>query len=322
MAHMTDQKHRRIKKSETLEVRIPYETKQAFLTACREDGTTASEVVRESVQTYLDERERPIPQEKRTLVMKLPQPVRRYGLRAAAGGAIAVGFTVLAVLPSAASPDFAALFKTMDANGDGVLTAEEFAGSRRDGNNQTTTQTITRTIKGDKPPVPSPPGTEIKQDAFAFWLPGEDGGSTTQVNNVQRREVRVVVEGHGPDAATSTPTPPSMDDIRAAEFRIFDTDKDGKVSLLEFQARHRAMLTRGFEILDGNKDGSLTQAEYAQIANPPIPALGGDPPVPTPPTPPGDGRPKLTPEVLKANFVKLDANEDGKLSLQEYLPPV
>ena len=34
------------KKSETLEVRIPYETKQAFLTACREDGTTASEVVR------------------------------------------------------------------------------------------------------------------------------------------------------------------------------------------------------------------------------------------------------------------------------------
>ena len=79
------------KKSETLEVRIPYETKQAFLTACREDGTTASEVVRDSVQTYLDERERPIPQEKRTLIMKLPQPVRRYGLRVVAGGAIAAG---------------------------------------------------------------------------------------------------------------------------------------------------------------------------------------------------------------------------------------
>src|SRR5262245_35953241 len=123
---MTDDKCRRVKKSETLEVRIPYETKQAFLAACREDGTTASEVVRTSVQTYLDERERPVPQEKRTLIMKLPQPIRRYGLRAAAGGAIAAGFTALAVLPSAASPDFAALFKTMDANGDGVLTAEEF----------------------------------------------------------------------------------------------------------------------------------------------------------------------------------------------------
>ena len=47
------------KKSETLEVRIPYETKQAFLTACREDGTTASEVVRDKVQDYLDARDRP-----------------------------------------------------------------------------------------------------------------------------------------------------------------------------------------------------------------------------------------------------------------------
>ena len=53
-----DRPRNRAKKSETLQVRIPYETKQAFLTACREDGTTASEVVRESVQTYLDRRER------------------------------------------------------------------------------------------------------------------------------------------------------------------------------------------------------------------------------------------------------------------------
>jgi len=53
----------RVKKSETLEVRIPHETKQAFLNACREDGTTASEVVRDQVQSYLDAREHP-PQEK------------------------------------------------------------------------------------------------------------------------------------------------------------------------------------------------------------------------------------------------------------------
>ena len=63
----------RIKKSETLEVRIPYETKQAFLTACREDGTTASEVVREQVQTYLDARERPPPQEKKDARHEIPR---------------------------------------------------------------------------------------------------------------------------------------------------------------------------------------------------------------------------------------------------------
>jgi hypothetical protein len=99
------EKTRKPKKSETLEVRIPHETKQAFLTACREDGTTASEVVRGSVQTYLDERERPYPQQERTLVMRLPQPVRRYGLRAAAGGLAAIGLTTFAVLPSAAEPE-------------------------------------------------------------------------------------------------------------------------------------------------------------------------------------------------------------------------
>ncbi|RYG35985.1 MAG: hypothetical protein EON93_05760, partial [Burkholderiales bacterium] len=64
-----NQKPTRSKKSETLEVRIPYETKQAFLTACREDGTTASEVVRDGVQSYLDARERPPIQEKRSIVM-------------------------------------------------------------------------------------------------------------------------------------------------------------------------------------------------------------------------------------------------------------
>ncbi len=41
----------RMKKSETLEVRIPHETKRAFLIACRDNGTTASEVVRDQVQS-------------------------------------------------------------------------------------------------------------------------------------------------------------------------------------------------------------------------------------------------------------------------------
>ena len=38
----TERRTQKVKKSETLEVRIPHETKQAFLNACREDGTVTS----------------------------------------------------------------------------------------------------------------------------------------------------------------------------------------------------------------------------------------------------------------------------------------
>jgi Ca2+-binding EF-hand superfamily protein len=256
--------------------------------------------------------------------VKLPQPVRRYGLRAAAGGLAAVGLTTFAALPVAAAPDFASIFKSMDADGDGVLTAQEFArtvgkdGDQKSVERQVTTRTIT--IDRDDAPAAAPAKgtTEIKQDAFAFWLPDDDSSvSTQQVNSVQHREVRIVTDSHDADAIA---TPPSLEDIRADEFKAFDTDKDGKVSLAEFQARHRAMLTRGFEILDANKDKYLSAMEYAQMSNPPLPHLGGDPPIPAVPVPPGD-KPMMTPEKLQASFTRLDTNKDSRLSLQEYLPP-
>lgn len=50
----------------------------------------------------------PLNEEKRRLVMRHPQPVRRYGLRVAAGGIAAIGLTSFAVLPSAATPDIKA----------------------------------------------------------------------------------------------------------------------------------------------------------------------------------------------------------------------
>ncbi len=183
------QKPTKSKKSETLEVRIPYDTKQAFLTACREDGTTASEVVRETVQTYLDERERPSPKETRTLVMKLPQPVRRYGPRIAAGSLAAIGLATFAALPSAAAPDLAARFKLLDTNGDGALSADEFLGPKTPGGEKgenvvVETRTITRS--GDAPPEAHARVSDMKQEAFAFWLPEELGGGPSGEPEQQR----------------------------------------------------------------------------------------------------------------------------------------
>jgi Ca2+-binding EF-hand superfamily protein len=318
----------RAKKSETLEVRIPFETKQAFLTACREDGTTASEVVRESVRTYLDRRERPClekngPQKEKPLIMKFPEPVRRYGFRAAAGGLAAVGLTTFAALPSAAAPDFAAIFKKMDANGDGVLSTEEFLAHREGGNQVKIESKIEKTLSGDQTSAVVHDGqTEIKQDAYAFWLPDENGGEASQqMNAIHSQEIRIERRSSS-DASGAPPSPPQHVNVMESAFKSFDADGNGKVSLAEFQGRHRAMLTRGFEVLDSNKDGSLSAMEYAQIANPPLPQLANDPAVPAvPATPAIPGAPKMTPDKLQASFAKLDANKDNKLSLQEYLPP-
>ena len=311
----------KVKKSETLEVRMPYETKQAFLTACREDGTTASEVVRDSVQTYLDKRERPDPKKERTSLVTLPQPVRRYGLRAAAGGLAAVGLTTFAALPVAASPDFAAIFKKMDANGDGLLTSEEFLADRKGGDHVRIESKIEKNLSGDQTSATVTDGkTEIKKDAIAFWFPEDDttGDPTQHVNEIHTHEVRIERRSSAPGAA---PSPPTNVNVMESQFQAFDTDGNGKVSLAEFQGRHRAMLTRGFEVLDSNKDKFLSSMEYAQVANPPLPQLADDPAAPAVPRPAIPGAAKVTPEKLQAAFAKLDANKDNRLTLQEYLPP-
>ena len=324
----------RVKKSETLEVRIPHETKQAFLNACREDGTTASEVVRDQVQSYLDAREHP-PQEKRTLVMQFSPTVRRYGPRVAAGSLAALGLTALAVLPSAAAPDFKAQFARLDANGDGVLSVDEFLGPaevKSDGGKddvvvKRNVVIETRTIEDhgkDAPESRVAPG--IKEDAFTFYLPDELSPAKAEdehkeIKFISRHEVKDVTDEKA-NGATSRTYTFTEEDMRKQEFGSIDANKDGKVNLDEYRARQAAMLTRGFEILDANGDKALSEAEYARIVAPPMPkpnVLGG-PDAPEPPKVDIPGMKDVSPDAIKAAFVRLDGNKDGKLSLQEYLP--
>ncbi len=102
------------KKSETLEIRLPHQTKTAFMARCRVDGQTASEAVRSFIEAELvagDRRPRGR--------MRLWQTVAA----AIAGLALgAVAAPSLARTPS--SPD--AAFEKLDRDHSGQLSLAEF----------------------------------------------------------------------------------------------------------------------------------------------------------------------------------------------------
>jgi hypothetical protein len=77
---------RQPKKCETLEIRLPYEAKRAFVQRCRDEGRTASEALRELIDDYVQS----------------PRPPRSCG----AFRWLAAGLSALAV-GAAASPTLA-----------------------------------------------------------------------------------------------------------------------------------------------------------------------------------------------------------------------
>jgi hypothetical protein len=100
----------RLKKSETIEIRLPYPTKLAFMARCRGEGRSASEVLRGFICGELN-----------AAPERHARPARLLigALIAAAMGAVA--------LPSLAHPTLRADFGRLDRNGDGQISAAEFA---------------------------------------------------------------------------------------------------------------------------------------------------------------------------------------------------
>ena len=99
------------KKSETLEVRLPYPTKQAFMARCRDGGRTASDAVRAFIEAEVGER--PALRRKRLMAR-----IAAGALLVAAAGAVAA--------PTLAHTNREAEFQRLDRNHDGVLTLSEF----------------------------------------------------------------------------------------------------------------------------------------------------------------------------------------------------
>ena len=99
---------RGLKKSETIEIRLPHAAKQAFMDRCRTQGVSASQALR----AFIDGEIKSAPR----------APRLRWA---------AVGFAALAIgavaAPSLARPSVPARFARLDADRDGKLSFAEFA---------------------------------------------------------------------------------------------------------------------------------------------------------------------------------------------------
>lgn len=282
------------KKTEMIEVRVSMETKRDFLEACRTAGRSASDVIREGMQAFIDGQAKSEATTPDAAVVSLKERVlkKRYLAVAVA----ATGVAGLAALPSAAAPDLASMFARLDTNGDGVLSNEEFSASRSDA----------RTMEVRKLSQTSGEATAEPGKPMMLIIPADADGKAID----GMRDVRFQAVGTGPLGA-------KLEEMKQRSFANFDADGDGRISLKEYQARQRLLLTNGFDRLDKDGDGAVTAAEYAAIGQPVLLT-----PVGAEPTFGVAGRygPIATPDSIDASFARLDSNRDGKLSLQEYLP--
>lgn len=103
------------KKNDSIEIRLPDETKAAFREKCRIEGRTASDAVRSFIDEQLDPR---------GTVRRRRRSLWRIGAAVAAGAVLGGG---LAAPSIAASVDGSrAAFHALDRDRDGVLTYDEF----------------------------------------------------------------------------------------------------------------------------------------------------------------------------------------------------
>lgn len=113
------------KKSETLEVRIPHEVKDALMRKAHAEGRSASEVVRMSIDSYLAVQ----PKEARSMFIGLWKPAALAG-----AAAIAIVSSAISPAPSHAKPDLRSVFQMLDRNRDGNISLSEFLRDATDPN--------------------------------------------------------------------------------------------------------------------------------------------------------------------------------------------
>jgi Ca2+-binding EF-hand superfamily protein len=115
---------RREKNSESLEIRLGHTAKQAFMEACRENGLTASEVVRAYVEDYPDRRSmRAVPFSFPKVPEISPMHASLFALLIA--GALTTSLTISPEATADRERTPQEQFTDIDSNGDGYVSLED-----------------------------------------------------------------------------------------------------------------------------------------------------------------------------------------------------
>lgn len=103
------------KKNDSIEIRLPDETKAAFREKCRQEGRTASDAVR----SFIDEQLEP-----GVSASRRRRSLWRFGAAVAVGAVLGGGIAAPSI--AASSDSSRSAFRALDRDHDGALTYEEF----------------------------------------------------------------------------------------------------------------------------------------------------------------------------------------------------
>jgi len=219
---------RREKKSESLEIRLPYSQKQAFMEACRERGVTASDTLRQFIADDLDALTEDQQDKAWTTTVKNNPFKTAAGVAATALAAAAFG--------TSASMANDTVFDRFDANDDATVTYGEFMAQ------------LTPSDVAIDTPTPPPPS-----------------GST---QSEQVMETRVVMRGPTPppaprpgDAATELFR--SMDQDGSGSLDANEFEADGTIvrrsdETVEINGKENRMIGLEITTYDVTEKGSIS----------------------------------------------------------------
>jgi hypothetical protein len=254
------------KKSAMLEVRLSHDAKEALMARCRAQGVSASEFVRAHIERFLtDAADQPSPQETK---MRKPafdframlDSVLEFASRpqsAFAAVAVAAGL-VVAVSPSVATPNLAALFERFDFNRDGALSPNEFEVAQND-------DLMVFTPAHLAPPaMPAEPANcPEAADAAEIMPPSEtdlEGAEFERhavLSQAQIAQIEARADQFEQQAAMFAQHAAQIES-QAAEIQV-----RAEAAVARAQIDHRMAIRAAFQSLDRNSSGDVTVEDFS-----------------------------------------------------------